>query len=395
MKRKVITKVSLSVLICILFVMMPAAAFSWSQATHAYIADRLGARVGYDNLNEMWGSVAPDLFNFVFDPAVCPGWIADQTQGTYSDTFLKVWNVAATNAEDALAYGFVSHNEQWGADHSAHESGLRPGYENEGYIITKAKLLLNAPIGPTNPQQTFGDVFAGLGMNPDEALLIAHVITEDAIDIRLGNEVDPLLGRKLATAARNETKMFRALLVEAYAADYADYCFGGDYATAASVLTATEEGHRKYMIFLGQAISKSEPAAAQLLAQQLVSILPELLGNPLPVPEAEAVEIVRAAMFSAMDICDDYLAEINATIEFVDKNLKEHGIAYSIHGNPHGRAAKQRGQVRSQHAKKIMRNHSCCMGLMATPAGAKMSTCCLRKLYLDYSHIVLLFHSFK
>ncbi|MDA8105874.1 MAG: hypothetical protein M0Z89_02980 [Nitrospiraceae bacterium] len=335
MKRQITKKAFLTLgLICLLFVMIPVTAFSWNQATHAYIADRLNARVGYDNLNEMWGSVAPDLYNFVFDPALCPGWIADQTQGTYSETFMKVWNAAETNSEDALAYGFVSHNQQWGADYTAHISGLRPGYENEGYIITKAKLLLNAPLDPASPQQTFGDVFAGLGMSPDEALLIAHVITEDAVDIRLGNEVDPLLGRRLATSARNETKRFRALLIKAYAADYADYCFGGDLSTAASVLTATEEGHRKDMIFLGQAISQSEPAAAQLLAEQLVSILPEFLGHALPVPEAEAVRIVKAAIFQSMGICDDYLAEINATIEFVGKNLEDHGIIYLVHGNP-------------------------------------------------------------
>jgi hypothetical protein len=41
-----------------------------------------------------------------------------------------------------------------------------------------------------------------------------------------------------------------------------------------------------------------------------------------------------------MSICDDYLAEINATIEFVGKNLNEHGISYLIHGNPQRRAVK-------------------------------------------------------
>ena len=179
-----------------------------------------------------------------------PALISDQTNGTYSDTFLKVWNAAVTYAEDALAYGFVSHNEAWGADHAAHESSLTLGQE-KGYIIAKAGLLLNTP-SPADPQQTFGDIFAGLGMSPDEASLVAHLITEDAIDIRLANEADPLLGRKLATAARNVTKRFPALLIKAFGDDYADYCFGGDLSTAAYALTAAEEEHRKNMIFLGQ-----------------------------------------------------------------------------------------------------------------------------------------------
>ena len=328
MKRKAAKKAFMTWgLICFLFIMIPAVAHSWSQATHAHIADRLGARAGLDNLNEMWGSVAPDLFNYVFDPALCPGWIADQTQGTYSETFMKVWNAASTHSEDALAYGFVSHNQQWGDDFTAHISCLTCG-QDDGYILIKARQLLNAPVNPANPQQTFGEAFASLGLSPDGGLLVAHGITEEAIDIRLRNEVDPSLGRKLARAAQNRSKKFPALLVKAYAADYAAYCFGGDYSTAAKVLTAAEKEHRKDMIFLGRAISQSEPVAVQRLAEQLVGLLPHLLGHPLPIPEADAVEIVKAGIFTSMEICDDYMAEIDATVEFVDKNLKDHAITY-------------------------------------------------------------------
>jgi hypothetical protein len=327
--RRVAPRVRMTLgLIGFLGVMMPAVTFSWNQATHAYIADRLGARVGHENLNEMWGSVAPDLFNFVFAPALCPGWISDQTQGADPATVMNIWNAASTDKEKALAFGFVSHNQTWGADFVAHVSGLRPGYENDGYIITKAKELLNAPSNSADPLRTFGDVFASLGMSSDEALLVAHVITEDAVDIRLGNEVAPQLGRRLATAARSDTRSFPPLLARTFAADYADHCFRGDYSTAATVLTATEQEHRKNMILLGQAISQTKPVAVRLLSEQLVGVLPGFLGRPLPIADKQAVQIVEAAMFSAMGLCDDYKAEIEATIEFVGKNLKDHGITY-------------------------------------------------------------------
>ena len=127
---------------------------------------------------------------------------------------------------------------------------------------------------------------------------------------------------------------FSALLVEAYGQDYAAYCFGGDYSTAANVLTATEKEHRKDMIFLGQALSQPEPVAVQLLAEQVVAILPDFLGAPLPVPEEDVVETMKAAIVSAMTLCADYKAEIEATVEFVKKSLHDHGITYSIHGNP-------------------------------------------------------------
>lgn len=328
MERK-IKKGFLLVFLGLLFVMIPAEAFPWGQATHAYIVERLGARAGYNNLYQIWGSVAPDFYNYVFDPALCPGWVADQTQGTYFDSVLKVWNNAETQFDFALAYGFVSHNQALGADYVAHISGLRPGYENDGYIIIKARQLLSTPLDPDHPEQTFGDVFASFGMSPDEALLAAHGITEFGIDVRLGNEVETLLGRKLAAAARNDTKRFQPLLVKAFAADYAAQCFGGNLSTAASVLIAAEKMHRKDMIYLGQAISQPEPVAAQMLAEQLVGILSDLLGKPLP---DNAAAIFQSAMLHSMILCDDYQDELEATIQFVAKNMKDQGITYDYHG---------------------------------------------------------------
>ena len=56
-------------------------------------------------------------------------------------------------------------------------------------------------------------------------------------------------------------------------------------------------------------------------------ILPPI-RNHVPIPEADAVAIVKAGIFSSMAICDDYMTEMNAIIEFVDQNLKDHGIIY-------------------------------------------------------------------
>ena len=322
MKRKITIKAFLSLELVFVLIVMPPAAFSWNQPTHAYIADQVGARAGRGNLNEMWGSVTPDFFNYVFDPALCPGWVSDQTHGTYSDTFLKVWRAADTKNEEALAYGFVTHNQAWGADHTAHIACRTCG-ERDGYIIVKARQLLSAPY-PGDPEQTFGDVFENtLGMSPDESSLVAHLLTEEAVDIRLANEVDPFIGRKLATAARSETKGFQPLLVNSFSADYGAYCFGGDNSKAVQVLTAAEKKHRKDMIFMGEAISRPEQVAVQRLAEHLVGLLPVFLGRPLPIPDTQAVEIVEAAMFRSMAICEGYKVEIDATVEFVSEMMEE------------------------------------------------------------------------
>lgn len=279
----------------------------------------------------MWGGTAPDFFNYVFDPNSCPGWVADQTHGTTSETFLKLWNAAGTPGEKAFAYGFVSHNQQWGADYVAHTSGLQRGYESDGYIIIKARQLLDAPVDSANPHLTFGSVFSGsFGASADEALLIAHVIAEYAIDIRLAQEADPLLGQKLATAARREAQHFTPLLVKAYAAEYGAHCFNGDLATATKELTTAEKLHRKDMIYLGQAISRPKPLAIEMLAEQLITILGDFLPGPLP---DNAAAIIKGAISSAMDLCYDYRAEIETAIDFVGKKLKEHGILAPVQEN--------------------------------------------------------------
>ena len=41
-------------------------AFSWGFATHAYIDDHLGKTKKNQNADEIYGSVAPDTFNYLF-----------------------------------------------------------------------------------------------------------------------------------------------------------------------------------------------------------------------------------------------------------------------------------------------------------------------------------------
>ena len=210
MERKAtkIILMTLGLLYCLSF-MMPAAAFSWNQATHAYIADRLGARAGHDNLNEMWGSVTPDYVQLCLRPgSVSRLGIGPDPWNVFRDVPESLERCGHQRRKRPCLWVRQPRSGLGGRFHRPYFRYDMPGYENEGYVITKARLLLNTPLDPANPQRTFGDVFAGLGMSPDEALLVAHLITEEAVDIRLRNDVDPLLGRKLARAARNETKRF-------------------------------------------------------------------------------------------------------------------------------------------------------------------------------------------
>jgi len=66
----------------------------------------------------------------------------------------------------------------------------------------------------------------------------------------------------------------------------------------------------------------------QLIAEQVVALAPGFLGGPLPDLGVDPVDLVKMAIYDSMAICADYLAEISATIDFVEDNLAVHGITY-------------------------------------------------------------------
>ena len=113
-------------------------AWAWGSATHTYIDDRLNRQGrGEKNLGEMYGGIAPDLFNYLFAP------YQPYLYGQTHDDFLKVWEAAGpgrSSVKRALAYGFVSHNDLWGADVTAHHNGLTFG-QGQGYVIAKAQAM--------------------------------------------------------------------------------------------------------------------------------------------------------------------------------------------------------------------------------------------------------------
>lgn len=309
---------------CLSFAIAPAAASAWNQATHAYVAERVSERVGDEKLQAMWGSVAPDLINFVFDPALCPGWVADQTHGLESESFLQVWNVATAGPEVAMAYGFLTHNQVWGADHTAHVSSRTFG-EGVGYVIAKSSALLDASFTAGDRRRSFDEAFANLGIDDRYARTqVAHLVVEYAIDILLRNDVDPTIGRELAAAAHGEANAFTDLLVRAFGTEYAATCFGGDASAAARAWTEVERRHRTDMIYLGQAISRPEPVAVRLVAEKIARVVAAFLGAALPEPAA--IETIEAAIDSAMESCADYTDELDWTIELVARNLTDRGI---------------------------------------------------------------------
>ena len=227
-------------IIFLVLVFFSSNAFPWGSATHAYIDDRLGKKEWLKNMNEIYGGMAPDLFNYMFDSPH----IQDLYAATHSK-FMKVWIAAKLNTGKALAYGFVSHNDMWGADFTAHHKS-RTLDPNEGYVITKAKVL----------EQMLYDTFKSLGLGGDEyydlRIELCHNLVETGVDI-LMKRMHPMIGQEIIASTIVRSPEFPILLVKAYAADFSAY-FGG-YLKAARLITSAEREFRKTMILYGQALT--------------------------------------------------------------------------------------------------------------------------------------------
>ena len=296
-------------------------AWAWGSATHTYIDDRLNRQgLGQKNLGEMYGGVAPDLFNYLFAP------YQPYLYGQTHDDFLKVWEAAGpgrSSVKRALAYGFVSHNDLWGADVTAHHNGLTFG-QGQGYVIAKAQAM--------KPYLIATLASLGIALPDAVALDLSHNFVEYGVDVLVKN-LDAQVGAKMADAALKRNPTFPALLVQAYGDDVAAHLSISSKDAAKLILTA-EQSFRKTKIYEGQALMQDDAAAIALLAEELADFAQAYLagfGVTLPPGVGREQIVVLAENFIglAIDMCqEDFAQEITATIAFVNEQLDTHGIAY-------------------------------------------------------------------
>ena len=257
--------------------------------------------------------MGPDLFNYVFDSPSLPDLYA-QTH----DQSMKVWSSAKLKQEKALAYGFVSHNDLWGADSTAHRSGRTFGTE-EGYVISKASQLKS--ILETIPE------YAALQLPDLISLEVSHNFVETGLDILI-KRLDPQIGGRLSSAATRRSPVLPALLVRAYARDLS-LLPEMNHGKATRLIQFAEKEFRKSMILYGQALTLDDATAIQLIAEQTADISMGFLsayGIPLP-KGLDLIPLITFAIEQSITLCaDDFAEEIATTIDFVDQNLQAHGI---------------------------------------------------------------------
>jgi hypothetical protein len=95
MKKQALT---IGCVAAILLIFSVSSVFSWGSATHAYIGNKIGAKGGLKDFDEMYGSLAPDVFNYTF---------AEWYEYIYKQTHYITFNlkgVADEKLQKALAY---------------------------------------------------------------------------------------------------------------------------------------------------------------------------------------------------------------------------------------------------------------------------------------------------
>ena len=110
-----------------------AAEFGWGNATHVYIADHLGAKLPLQNTYELYGALLPDIYSYRFDE------VGMQMHGTLHGTIGTMLTLAVKRDVKSAAFGFLSHNELYGADATAHQQAMT--LPAKGYMVIKGDLL--------------------------------------------------------------------------------------------------------------------------------------------------------------------------------------------------------------------------------------------------------------
>jgi hypothetical protein len=322
MKRSIV--VISFLVICVLG--FSTSAFPWGFAGHALVDDQLNKKSGHRNLNETYAGLSIDMFNFSFDlPVYEPGGIYEQFHYDY----MNVWNQRRKGTEKGLAYGFVSHNDEWGADFTAHHFARAYSYQDgvpRGYVVAKALELWDA--APLPPE---------LEIPEEVALELFHSLVEWGLDI-LTLRLDPMIGEKMAAAAMYRSPEFPNILVDAFAEGFAPF-FGGNSDFAAGVIVQAEEAFRNEIMAIGFILSQGEEAALEIfsktLADQAEAYL-EQFGISLD-PSVDIEGMVKTYITLSMSLHgtdenglpQQYIEEIQATVNYLDEELKARGITNS------------------------------------------------------------------
>lgn len=312
-----------SLFILFLVILAAPAAYAWDPATHAYIESRLYKKQGLSDAtilsNRIYGSYMIDIFNNNFSPTYVT--FANYLHDPAQNNFMKLWDAAEpldSGPQKAFAYGFVSHNNSWGMDSTAHISGITYG-RGTGYVTAKAQILA-AMLGPS-----LSDM--GLPLPEDILQDISHYLVESGVDF-LVRGLDPSIGSKLSAAAYTRSSNIPDALVSVYKTDLAAIS-GLTPDTVAEKILQSEAEKQMYLMGYGWALTQEN--ALDLVAQGLaLQGLAYFESKGLPAPSQPLLEeVAKQGIMAAMWLCaSDFQDEIMATTGWVNGRLSSAGIVW-------------------------------------------------------------------
>lgn len=299
----------------------------WGNGTHTHFSKQLGAHHGLPNLNEMYGAVLVDAFNLVLDEK--GQFMADLMH----HNAMAVTTAATTCEQRAAAFGFVSHNDTWGADWTAHHQAhtLTGG----GYAVLKGaqlaitltpalyQILRNA--NPAVPEELAEALAYGLA--PE----LGHDLSETAVDLMIKRKEDHAIGMRMLLAAQQRPAGIPALLCTAYAQDLAT-AFGIPLDEACAYITGVEAEYRNQMMQYGGAFTLPENQTILLLAQMNAAIAEGYLeffaaSNGFPTDVTVAPATVETFIRAAITVVQgDYKREVNATYTYLKREMHRRDI---------------------------------------------------------------------
>ena len=292
-------------------------AYPWGWAAHTYIIDHIGTTKTEANQQEVYGSMATDVFNYLTlaDPALEPVQNILFYEAHYQP--LPLWD-NATPALKPLAYGFVSHNEAWGEDWTAHIQNLTIG-GSEGYVIIKARTLANE----------LATALQG-AVGADDLLVVSHELIEYGVDLLVRNELDSGIGLQMAQAAQQRDPAFPDLLAATFAPALAPLGLPVDQ--AGTLIVGAEAQFRQSMVIYGLILATTDDTLMLDLLVQF--LLPQAQayfaasGISLP-PEVELAQVIRFGLARSMELCaDDYRKELIRTRSHTVSQLAVNGVLY-------------------------------------------------------------------
>jgi hypothetical protein len=318
MNRKSIASIGLVALL----VTCSLPAFAWEKGTHAFIAEQLRKSGTWQTLEGSYGAVAPDMFIYWFSEpySLYRDFLYDQTHFNVS----AIWNAVRDDREKPAAIGFLSHNNVWGADATAHTRARTTGL-NEGYAITKGAMLHAMLM--QDP-----DYAALMGNAEDVSLAICHELVEAAGDMVL-MQYDPSVGKSLAELARARHSSVGDLMARAYARPLASFSKNTTspltVSQSAELIRAAEAQLRDETTFYASLLGGGvDSMMAYNIERYKVLAGAFLASYGLPVPdEATLTALVTGALQGAVAVVrPDYVAEVLATVGYVRAGLREHRI---------------------------------------------------------------------